>query len=109
MKTFLKKLGRTKFQAYLLTTLVNLGTLVGMWLGIVDIGSQIDGYMPAITIVVQLLATGIYQLVEGAIDKEAQKQQVYVVPGSVVPTETASSTAVVTQPEEQAADPASFR
>lgn len=107
MKNYLKKLGRTKFQAYLLTTVVNLGTLFGMWLGIVDIGSQIEAYMPAITIVVQLLATGIYQFVEGAIDKEAQKQQVYVVPGSVTPPETIP-TATVVQQEEQA-DPASFR
>ncbi|MEO3947614.1 hypothetical protein [Gorillibacterium sp. CAU 1737] len=79
VKNWLRKLGKTKFQTYLLTTVLNLLTLYLTWTGTVDIDSQVQGYMPVITVVVQLIATGVYQLVEGSIDKaNLQKVEVTV-------------------------------
>lgn len=73
VRAYLKKLGKTKFQTYLLTTILNLLTLYLTWSGAVDIDSKVQGYMPVITIVVQLIATGVYQLVEGGVDKASLK------------------------------------
>lgn len=87
MKEYLKKLGKTKFQAFLLVTIVNIVTLIAYLTGHLHIDAQIDGLMPVFNLIVQSLATFIYQHIEGGIDREAQKQQVYVIPGSApVPT-----------------------
>lgn len=93
IKKYLKKLGRTKFQAYLLVTIVNLILLVGHLTGHLQIDQQLDPYMPVLNLLVQALATAIYQIVEGSIDKEAQKQQVYVMPGA------SGQTAAAAQPD----------
>lgn len=82
MKDYLKKLGKTKFQAYMLVTIVNLVTLIAYLSGNLNIDDQLNQYMPVFNLVVQTLATFIYQWVEGSIDREAQKQQVYIMPGS---------------------------
>ena len=80
MKAYLKKLGRTKFQAFLLVTIVNLIMLTGSVSGHIILEGDLGVWMPAINLVVQSIATTVYTMVEGSIDREAQKQQVYVIP-----------------------------
>lgn len=99
-KQFLIKLGKRKFMAYLLVTIVNLIILVGHLMGYMKIDQQLDPFMPVINLIVQTVATAIYQWVEGSIDREAQRQQVYVMPGSA-PSPADGSSAV--SPQEQAA------
>jgi hypothetical protein len=92
VKKYLKKLGRTKFQAYLLVTIINAITLYAHFRGWTKEQVQIDPYMPILNVIVQAVATMVYQWVEGSIDREAQKQQVYVMPGSAPATdETAAA------------------
>lgn len=69
MKSYLKKLGSRKFQAFLLITIVNITSACLTWTGSVDVAAQVDGYMPLINLVVQLVTTGVYTLVEGKVDK----------------------------------------
>lgn len=85
MKEYLKKLGKTKFQAYILVTIVNIATFILYLRGDLQADAQINAWMPLINLAAQMVATTIYQHIEGSIDREAQKQQVYVVPGSVDP------------------------
>lgn len=80
MKAYLKKLGSRKFQAFLIITVTNIIMLVGYLLNVANIQDIADSWMPAINLLVQAVTTIVYQLVEGAVDKEAQKQQVYVMP-----------------------------
>jgi formiminotetrahydrofolate cyclodeaminase len=82
MKDYLKKLGKTKFQAYLLVTLINAITFFLYLKGYVQTDDQVEKLMPAVNLIVQMLATFVYQWIEGSIDREAQKQQVYMVPGT---------------------------
>lgn len=92
MKEYLKKLGKTKFQAYLLVTIINMITLIAYLTGHLQIDTQLNELMPVFNLIVQSLATFIYQWVEGSIDREAQRQQVYVMPGSA-PTPQADTQA----------------
>lgn len=85
MKEYLKKLGKTKFQAYLLVTFINIATFILYVNGNLQVDATIDQWMPLINLGTQMIATMIYQHIEGSIDREAQKQQVYVMPGSVDP------------------------
>jgi hypothetical protein len=82
MKEYLKKLGKTKFQAYLLVTFINIATFILYVNGNLQVDATIDQWMPLINLGTQMIATMIYQHIEGSIDREAQKQQVYVMPGS---------------------------
>jgi predicted PurR-regulated permease PerM len=81
MKEYLKKLGRTKFQTFLVVTIVNITILIAWMMGTQIVETDLNPYMPIINLVVQLLAGIVYQWVEGSIDREAQKQNVYVVNG----------------------------
>lgn len=90
MKEYLKKLGKTKFQAYILVTIINIATFILYLRGDLQADAQINAWMPLINLVAQMVATTIYQHIEGSIDREAQKQQVYVVPGSAQPAEQQS-------------------
>lgn len=87
MKEYLKKLGKTKFQAYLIVTIINIATFILYIRGDLQADAQINAWMPLINLAAQMLATTIYQHIEGSIDREAQKQQVYVVPGSAQPVD----------------------
>lgn len=69
MREYLKKLGRTKFQAFLLATLTNLATLALFMTGTVDLEGAVNQWMPMINLVVQLVVSAIYMGVEGSIDK----------------------------------------
>lgn len=88
MKEYLKKLGKTKFQAYLLVTIINIATFILYLHGSLPVDSMIEHWMPLINLAAQMIATTIYQHIEGSIDREAQKQQVYIMPGSAQPAET---------------------
>lgn len=81
MKAYLKKLGKTKFQAFLIMTFTNIIMLILFLTKTIDIDGELNKWMPAINITAQMVVTWLYVWVEGGIDKEAQKQQVYVVPG----------------------------
>ncbi|UKS27211.1 hypothetical protein LOZ80_38125 [Paenibacillus sp. HWE-109] len=85
MKELLRKLGKTKFQAYLILTVVNIATFILSVQGSLQVDATIDKWMPLMNLAAQMIATVIYQHIEGSIDREAQKQQVYVVPGSAQP------------------------
>jgi hypothetical protein len=87
MKEYLKKLGKTKFQAYILVSIINIATFILYLRGDLQADAQINAWMPLINLAAQMIATTIYQHIEGSIDREAQKQQVYVVPGSAQPAE----------------------
>lgn len=87
MKEYLKKLGKTKFQAYILVTIINIATFILYLRGDLQADAQVNAWMPLINLAAQMIATTIYQHIEGSIDREAQKQQVYVVPGSAQPQE----------------------
>lgn len=69
MKSYLKKLGSKKFQAFLLMTATNGLTLYLVLNGVVNIDEELEKYMPAIQTITQLVATSIYLWVEGSLDK----------------------------------------
>ena len=69
MRSYLKKLGSRKFQAYLAITVVNIITAYLTWTGEVEVSARIEGYMPLINLIVQLVTTAVYQWVEGRVDK----------------------------------------
>ena len=69
MKEYLKKLGRTKFQALLASLIVN-GVSAYLFLsGTLDIDGQLNTWMPIINLTVGTISTWVYILVEGGIDK----------------------------------------
>jgi hypothetical protein len=69
MKEYLKKLGRTKFQALLASIIIN-GLSVYLFLsGTLDIDGSINFLMPIINMVALTISTCVYILVEGSIDK----------------------------------------
>lgn len=68
MKEYLKKLGRTKFQAFLILTISNITMLILFFTGSINLEGDLQIYMPVINIVTQLLGSGIYIWVEGKID-----------------------------------------
>lgn len=69
MKDYLKKLGRTKFQALLASLIVN-GVSAYLFLsGTLDIDGQLNTWMPIINLTVGTISTWVYILVEGGIDK----------------------------------------
>lgn len=86
MKEYLKKLGSRKFQAFLIITVTNIVMLVGYLLNVANIQEIANQWMPIINLGVQALTTIVYQIVQGGVDKEAQKQQVYVIPAAVAPS-----------------------
>lgn len=92
MKEYLKKLGRTKFQAFLLTTIANVLLFIGYMTGNIQIEGQLSEWMPAVNLIVQLIVSGVYMWVEGSIDREAQKQYVYPVTGGNVNESTPNFT-----------------
>jgi uncharacterized membrane protein YeiB len=69
MKEYLKKLGRTKFQAFLITTITNIIVLMGVLLGNFNVEADIAAWAPIISLAVQLLAGAVYMWVEGKIDQ----------------------------------------
>lgn len=75
MRAYLKKLSRTKLQAYLLATIMNIALLVGYVMDIQDIQSKVEAWMPMANMTVQTVLTLIYVWVEGSIDKEQVKAQ----------------------------------
>lgn len=80
MKDYLKKLGRTKFQALLASLIVN-GISAYLFLsGTLDIDGQLNTWMPIINLTVGTISTWVYILVEGGIDKaREQSNQITVV------------------------------
>ncbi|MFD0673918.1 hypothetical protein [Cohnella sp. GCM10027633] len=76
MKEYLKKLGRTKFQAFLLATFTNIGLLIGYLMNVNDVQSEVSAYTPLFIGVSQLVAGMVYQWVEGSIDKAKVKAEV---------------------------------
>lgn len=78
MKNYLKKLSRTKLQAFLLATIMNIALLVGYVMDVQDIQSKVESWMPMVNMAVQTVLTLIYVWVEGAIDKEQVKAQTEV-------------------------------
>lgn len=69
MKEYLKKLGRTKLQAVLLATVMNISLLVGYIFNVQDVQEKVDAWMPMVNVGIQTLLTFIYVWVEGSIDK----------------------------------------
>ncbi|CAM4097021.1 hypothetical protein L1N85_10645 [Paenibacillus alkaliterrae] len=76
MREYLKKLGRTKFQALLASLIVN-GVSAYLFLsGTLDIDGQLNTWMPIINLTVGTISTWVYILVEGGIDKaRVEKEQ----------------------------------
>ncbi|OMF38767.1 hypothetical protein BK133_00760 [Paenibacillus sp. FSL H8-0548] len=69
MKEYLKKLGKTKFQALLASLIVN-GISAYLFLsGTLDIDGQLNTWMPVINLTVGTISTWVYIMVEGGIDK----------------------------------------
>jgi len=71
MKEYLKKLGRTKFQALLTSLVVNLVSAVLFLTGVADIDEVLNAWMPVINLTIATISTWIYIFVEGSIDKAA--------------------------------------
>lgn len=69
MREYLKKLGKTKFQAYLVVTIVNIITFILYLKGYLKVDDQVNEWMPAINLGVQMIATAVYTWVEGSIDR----------------------------------------
>jgi len=69
MKEYLKKLGRTKFQALLVSLVVNIASAVLFLTGTIDIDSVINTWMPVINMTIGTISTWVYIAVEGSIDK----------------------------------------
>lgn len=69
MKEYLKKLGRTKFQALLASLVVNIVSAVLFFTGTLDIDGRVNEWMPIINMTVASVSTWVYILVEGGIDK----------------------------------------
>lgn len=69
MRNYLKKLGSRKFQTYLVFTICNIITAYLTWTGAVDVNAQLQGWMPLINGVGQLVAGAVYTWVEGKVDK----------------------------------------
>lgn len=69
MKEYLKKLGRTKFQAFLLMTATNITSLIMVLNGSLNVDADVEKWMPAINLVIQLVVSAVYMIVEGSIDK----------------------------------------
>lgn len=69
MRSYLKKLGRTKFQALLGSLVVN-GVCAALFLTqTVDIDEVVNKWMPVINLTVGTISTWVYIIVEGSIDK----------------------------------------
>lgn len=68
MKAYLKKLGSRKFQAFLAVTIPNMIIMFGFILGDIDLEGQVNQWMPAINLIIQAVATAIYQKIEGNAD-----------------------------------------
>lgn len=69
MKEYLKKLGRTKFQALLASLIVNIASAVLFMNGTIDIDTEINRWMPVINLTITAISTWVYIVVEGGIDK----------------------------------------
>jgi hypothetical protein len=69
MKEYLKKLGRTKFQAFLASLIVNIASAVLFMNGTIDIDTEINRWMPVINLTITAISTWVYIVVEGGIDK----------------------------------------
>lgn len=68
MKTYLKKLGSRKFQAFLAVTIPNMIIMFGFILGDIDLEGKVNEWMPAINLFIQSVTTGIYQWAESRVD-----------------------------------------
>jgi hypothetical protein len=69
MKEYLKKLGRTKFQALLVSLVVNLVSAILFINGTLDIDAAINKWVPLINLTIGTISTWVYIVVEGGIDK----------------------------------------
>jgi hypothetical protein len=69
MKEYLKKLGRTKFQALLASFVVNIVSMILFMTGTVDIDGMINVWMPMINMTTMTVSAWVYIIVEGSIDK----------------------------------------
>jgi len=76
MREYLKKLGRTKFQALIGSLIIN-GVSAYLFLsGTLDIDGTLNTWMPIINLTVGTISTWVYIIVEGGIDKaNAGKEQ----------------------------------
>lgn len=84
MNKFLRKLSSRKFWGLLAALITANLVLFGIDAGTIEKVSAI---------VMQFGAIVVYILAEAAVDKEAQRQQVYVVPGSATPPQSESAAA----------------
>jgi hypothetical protein len=73
MREYLKKLGRTKFQAFLLTTITNIALIIGYMLNVSDVQEMVGAWAPLVLAGSQLLAGAIYTWVEGGKDTAVVK------------------------------------
>lgn len=70
MKNYLKKLGRTKFQALIASLIVNGVSAYLFLTGTLDIDGVLNTWMPIINLTVGTISTWVYIIVEGSIDKK---------------------------------------
>ena len=68
-RSYLKKLGRTKFQALLVSLVVNIVSAVLFFTGTLNIDEVVNQWMPIINMTVATISTWVYIAVEGSIDK----------------------------------------
>lgn len=80
MREYLRKLGRTKFQAFIIITVTNVLMLAGYIANVADIQEIANGWMPAINLGAQMVSTIVYQLVEGSIDKAREQAKPFIKP-----------------------------
>lgn len=76
MKTYLKKLGSRKFQAFLAVTIPNIIIMFGFILGDIDLEGRVNEWMPAINLVIQAITTATYQRAESKVDAATVKGEV---------------------------------
>lgn len=75
MKSYLKKLGSRKFQAFLAVTIPNMIIMFGFILGDIDLEGQVNQWMPAINLVIQAITTATYQQAESKSDVASIKAE----------------------------------
>lgn len=87
MKLYLKKLGSRKFQALLVSLVVNITSAVLFSMGIVDIDGVVNQWMPIINMTIGTISTWVYIWVEGSTDKASVQKEANPVDQLNIPIE----------------------
>lgn len=74
MKEYLKKLGSRKFQALLLSLIVNGVTAYFFFTGTLEIDAKVNDLMPMINIIVATISTWVYIFIEGKVDASRKEE-----------------------------------